>query len=337
MGRAKLQIKKLESNSARNATYTKRRAGILKKAKELSILCDIEVLLLMFSPNGNPTLCLGEQSNLVQMISKFYQLSPQGRENSKLEILETLRKTFKNLDHDVKIEDFIGSSARTEEELTNHLQTLKAQLAELELRLSYWTDPGKVQSIDQIQRMEHTLRASLNQIQIQKASFGNQLMPLCNSGQNSIPLPMAMSNDQQSPHMQWIHGCDGHHLMRSEDAYLMQRNFDSSAGIPLQGFFDTQRPECSRRGPGNASNDLNQNSCLQVQLGVHNPYQSYDMNYPLKFYQQPNTGYDTDFQTWASSFGSRGMVKFHEHLYAQTQNPVSGGCSSSSNTAPWRP
>lgn len=61
MGRVKLKIKRLENTSGRQVTYSKRRAGILKKAKELSILCDIDVVLLMFSPTGKPTLCLGER------------------------------------------------------------------------------------------------------------------------------------------------------------------------------------------------------------------------------------------------------------------------------------
>ncbi|KAJ0976325.1 hypothetical protein J5N97_018290 [Dioscorea zingiberensis] len=61
MGRVKLKIKRLENSSGRQVTYSKRRAGILKKAKELSILCDIDIVLLMFSPTGKPTLCLGER------------------------------------------------------------------------------------------------------------------------------------------------------------------------------------------------------------------------------------------------------------------------------------
>jgi hypothetical protein len=61
MGRVKLKMKKLENVSGRHITYSKRRSGILKKAKELSILCDIHLLLLMFSPSGKPTLCIAER------------------------------------------------------------------------------------------------------------------------------------------------------------------------------------------------------------------------------------------------------------------------------------
>jgi hypothetical protein len=61
MGRVKLKIKKLENQSGRQITYSKRRSGILKKAKELSILCDIDLVLIMFSPTGKSTICIGER------------------------------------------------------------------------------------------------------------------------------------------------------------------------------------------------------------------------------------------------------------------------------------
>nr|AAG60112.1 DNA-binding protein [Arabidopsis thaliana] len=60
MGRVKLKIKKLQNMNGRQCTYTKRRHGIMKKAKELSILCDIDVVLLMFSPMGKASICIGK-------------------------------------------------------------------------------------------------------------------------------------------------------------------------------------------------------------------------------------------------------------------------------------
>ncbi|CAN1313737.1 Agamous-like MADS-box protein AGL30 [Linum perenne] len=61
MGRVKLKIKKLENTNGRQATYGKRKHGIMKKANELSILCDIPIILLMFSPTGKPALCKGKR------------------------------------------------------------------------------------------------------------------------------------------------------------------------------------------------------------------------------------------------------------------------------------
>lgn len=61
MGRVKLKIKKLENTIGRQTTFAKRKNGILKKANELSILCDIDIVLLMFSPTGKPALCCGRR------------------------------------------------------------------------------------------------------------------------------------------------------------------------------------------------------------------------------------------------------------------------------------
>ncbi|XP_051121977.1 MADS-box protein EJ2-like [Andrographis paniculata] len=52
MGRRKLEIKRIEDKSARQVTFTKRRNGLLKKARELSILCDVDVGVIIFSSRG---------------------------------------------------------------------------------------------------------------------------------------------------------------------------------------------------------------------------------------------------------------------------------------------
>ncbi|KAI7725218.1 hypothetical protein M8C21_015176, partial [Ambrosia artemisiifolia] len=79
MGRVKLKIKRLENISNRQVTFSKRRNGILKKAKELSVLCDIDIILLLFSPTGKPTLFTGQRSNIDEVIAKFARLTPQER------------------------------------------------------------------------------------------------------------------------------------------------------------------------------------------------------------------------------------------------------------------
>jgi hypothetical protein len=55
MGRVKLEIKKIENPTNRQVTYSKRRNGLIKKAYELSVLCDIDLALIVFSPSGKLT------------------------------------------------------------------------------------------------------------------------------------------------------------------------------------------------------------------------------------------------------------------------------------------
>ncbi|KAE8123857.1 hypothetical protein FH972_018779 [Carpinus fangiana] len=52
MGRGKVELKRIENPTSRQVTFSKRRNGLLKKALELSILCDAEVALLIFSSSG---------------------------------------------------------------------------------------------------------------------------------------------------------------------------------------------------------------------------------------------------------------------------------------------
>ncbi|CAF2046306.1 unnamed protein product [Brassica rapa] len=48
MGRVKLEIKRIENTTNRQVTFSKRRNRLIKKAYELSILCDIDIALIMF-------------------------------------------------------------------------------------------------------------------------------------------------------------------------------------------------------------------------------------------------------------------------------------------------
>lgn len=52
MGRGKVELKKIEDKSNRQVTFSKRRPGLMKKAQELSILCDVEVAVHIFSSRG---------------------------------------------------------------------------------------------------------------------------------------------------------------------------------------------------------------------------------------------------------------------------------------------
>ncbi|KAF2290353.1 hypothetical protein GH714_011882 [Hevea brasiliensis] len=61
MARGKVQMKRIENPVHRQVTFCKRRSGLLKKAKELSVLCDAEIGVFIFSSHG-----------------KFYDLATNG-------------------------------------------------------------------------------------------------------------------------------------------------------------------------------------------------------------------------------------------------------------------
>jgi MADS-box transcription factor, plant len=52
MGRGRVELKRIENKINRQVTFSKRRNGLLKKAYELSVLCDAEIALIIFSGRG---------------------------------------------------------------------------------------------------------------------------------------------------------------------------------------------------------------------------------------------------------------------------------------------
>nr|GMC75207.1 agamous-like MADS-box protein AGL30 isoform X2 [Ipomoea batatas] len=87
MGRNRLPLKRLTSANRRIA-YSRRKKGLMKKARELSVLCDVEVFLVTFSPGGKPTVFITENISIEDVIEKFAQLKPEERAKKKLECLE---------------------------------------------------------------------------------------------------------------------------------------------------------------------------------------------------------------------------------------------------------
>nr|GEX02232.1 agamous-like MADS-box protein AGL15 [Tanacetum cinerariifolium] len=69
MGRGRIEIKKIENVSSRQVTFSKRRTGLMKKAKELAILCDAEVGVIIFSSTGK--LYEFASSRLQNIISRY--------------------------------------------------------------------------------------------------------------------------------------------------------------------------------------------------------------------------------------------------------------------------
>ncbi|PWA86712.1 flowering locus C-like protein, splicing variant 2 [Artemisia annua] len=52
MGRRKLEIKRIEDKNSRQVTFSKRRTGLMKKARQLSVLCDVDIAVVVFSSGG---------------------------------------------------------------------------------------------------------------------------------------------------------------------------------------------------------------------------------------------------------------------------------------------
>ncbi|XP_031379226.1 MADS-box protein SVP-like isoform X3 [Punica granatum] len=79
MTRKRIEIKKIENLSARQVTFTKRRRGLIKKAHQLSTLCDAEIALIIFSSTGK--LFEFSSSSIEQVIERHINLQSEKRLN----------------------------------------------------------------------------------------------------------------------------------------------------------------------------------------------------------------------------------------------------------------
>ncbi|KDP41334.1 hypothetical protein JCGZ_15741 [Jatropha curcas] len=74
MGRGRVELKRIENKINRQVTFAKRRNGLLKKAYELSVLCDAEVALIIFSNRGKLyEFC--STSSMAKTIEKYQRYS----------------------------------------------------------------------------------------------------------------------------------------------------------------------------------------------------------------------------------------------------------------------
>nr|AIZ95425.1 MADS29 [Apostasia odorata] len=95
MGRGKIEIRKIENPTYRQVTYSKQRAGIMKKARELTVLCDAEVSLLMFSSTGKFSEYCSPSTDTKRVYDRYQQQSGINLWGG--EQYEKMQKTLKDL------------------------------------------------------------------------------------------------------------------------------------------------------------------------------------------------------------------------------------------------
>ncbi|XP_078172851.1 MADS-box transcription factor 26-like [Carex rostrata] len=75
MVRGKVQLKRVENPVYRQISFCKRRAGLLKKAKELAVLCEAEIGVIVFSAHGK-LYELATNGNMESLIARYKNTTP---------------------------------------------------------------------------------------------------------------------------------------------------------------------------------------------------------------------------------------------------------------------
>jgi hypothetical protein len=79
MGRNKIKIEKIKNDRIRQVTFYKRKKGLLKKAMELALLCDVKVFLCIADKNDKMMIFTSE-SDVGQFKEKYLDNYTDARE-----------------------------------------------------------------------------------------------------------------------------------------------------------------------------------------------------------------------------------------------------------------
>ncbi|RAL52208.1 hypothetical protein DM860_016057 [Cuscuta australis] len=76
-------MKRIENGARRQVTFSKRRKGLFKKAAELSVLCDAQIALIVFSPQGKLfqyfSSSSSSSSNIGEIIERYRESTKETR------------------------------------------------------------------------------------------------------------------------------------------------------------------------------------------------------------------------------------------------------------------
>uniref|UniRef100_A0A3P8VR75 Myocyte enhancer factor 2d n=1 Tax=Cynoglossus semilaevis TaxID=244447 RepID=A0A3P8VR75_CYNSE len=90
MGRKKIQIQRITDERNKQVTFTKRKFGLMKKAYELSVLCDCEIALIIF--NHTNKLFQYASTDMDKVLLKYTEYNEPHESRTNADIIETLRK-----------------------------------------------------------------------------------------------------------------------------------------------------------------------------------------------------------------------------------------------------
>ncbi|KAF3431617.1 hypothetical protein FNV43_RR26348 [Rhamnella rubrinervis] len=145
MGRGKVELKRIENKINRQVTFAKRRNGLLKKAYELSVLCDSEVALIIFSNRGKLyEFCSGP--SMVRTLERYDRCS-----YGALEVKQPLKDTQNNYQEYLKLKSKVELLQSTQRNL------LGEELERLGTK--------------ELEQLEHQLDMSLKKIRSTKTQF----------------------------------------------------------------------------------------------------------------------------------------------------------------------
>nr|AZL40708.1 apetala1 [Paphiopedilum helenae] len=229
MGRGKVQLKRIENEINRQVTFSKRRSGLMKKAHEISVLCDADVAVIVFSNKGK-LYEYSTDSSMEKILDRYERYSyaeralfsneadPQADwclEYSKLKTrVESLQKSQRHLMGEQLDSLSIKELQHLEQQLENSLRRMRSRKTQLMLDSIAELQKKEKMLQEQNKNMEKEILANDKARALaQKAFYEQQNKPQYSSSppqvlmSDFVPTPtcrnyQARGNEEEAPQPQ---------------------------------------------------------------------------------------------------------------------------------------
>ncbi|CAI9287205.1 unnamed protein product [Lactuca saligna] len=154
MGRAKLKMELITKEKTRNTTYHKRKQGIIKKANEFTILCDVNTVIIIYPPNSDKP-----------------EIWPDNPDQIKKAIASYKAKKDDNGKRTYNLNDFFEDrKKRIEDEL------LKARKRNMEAKYATWFD--ELDGLSEVQLRQFAMELENKENLVRRLEFQKRSMQM---------------------------------------------------------------------------------------------------------------------------------------------------------------
>ncbi|AEE31316.1 GORDITA [Arabidopsis thaliana] len=157
MRKGKRVIKKIEEKIKRQVTFAKRKKSLIKKAYELSVLCDVHLGLIIFS-HSNRLYDFCSNSTSMENLIMRYQKEKEGQTTAEhsfhscsdcVKTKESMMREIENLKLNLQLYDGHGLNLLTYDELLSFELHLESSLQHARARKSEFMHQQQQQQTDQ--------------------------------------------------------------------------------------------------------------------------------------------------------------------------------------------